>query len=63
MDTRELALHFGLSDGVDPALLEQRLQQAGWPYHRDATGRLWAVAPENSAEDSSVTAKDTEAKT
>ena len=50
MDTQDLANHFSLPADIDPAMLEAVLEQAGWPYHRDAAGRLWSVAqePENN---------------
>jgi hypothetical protein len=46
MDTAELATYFGLPENVDPDVLANTLHEAGWPYHRDAAGRLWSVAPE-----------------
>jgi hypothetical protein len=48
MNTEELAVHFGLPTDVDLHRLEVALQDAEWPYHRDAAGRLWSVAPEKS---------------
>ena len=48
MDTAELATYFGMPENVDPDVLEVTLHEAGWPYHRDAAGRLWSVAPDNS---------------
>jgi hypothetical protein len=47
MDTAELATYFGMPENVDPDVLEVTLHEAGWPYHRDAAGRLWSVAPDN----------------
>lgn len=48
LDTDELAAHFGLPADVDVQQLETRLYEADWPYHRDAAGRLWSVAPEKT---------------
>ena len=38
MDHEELATHFG----VEPDQLKSVLIEAGWPFHEDAAGRLWA---------------------
>jgi hypothetical protein len=46
MNTEELAAHFGFPADVDLHQLEVALHEADWPYHRDAAGRLWSVAPE-----------------
>ena len=48
LDSAELARHFSLPADAAPARLEEKLREAGWPYHRDAAGRLWAVAPEGA---------------
>lgn len=38
MNHDELAAHFGVEhDQLKPALIE-----AGWPFHEDAAGKLWA---------------------
>lgn len=47
MDMTELADRFGLPADTDAAVVESALQRAGWPYHRDAAGRLWSVEPED----------------
>ena len=61
MNTEELAGHFGLP-ADDLQRLEASLHQAGWPYHRDAAGRLWSVAPAvtavAAASDAEVKAKE-----
>ena len=42
MNQAELARHFQVpEDAVRDALID-----AGWPFHEDANGGLWAVAPE-----------------
>lgn len=46
MDQEELAVHFGVAADA-PDDLQMALEQAGWPYHEDATGRLWSVSQEN----------------
>jgi hypothetical protein len=46
MNTEELATHFGFPPDVDLEQLEVALREADWPYHRDAAGRLWSIAPE-----------------
>ena len=43
LDDAELAEHFG----VEPADLKPALMAAGWDFHEDANGRLWAV-PQDS---------------
>ena len=50
MDMHDLAEHFDLPADVDAGILEATLQQAGWPYHRDAAGRLWSVAQDSGSE-------------
>ena len=46
LNTEELAERFGFTPDVDVHQLERALHEANWPYHRDAAGRLWSVAPE-----------------
>lgn len=51
MDMAEIATHFALPEATDPAAIESALQEAGWPYHRDAAGRLWSVARDSDTGD------------
>lgn len=45
LDQRELAEHFR----VDESELKQALKAAGWRYHEDAAGQLWASMPPEQA--------------
>lgn len=45
LDQRELAEHFG----VDESKLKVTLRAAGWRYHEDAAGQLWASMPPEQA--------------
>ena len=46
----ELLEHFALASGeaeeAQSRALKAALHAAGWTYHEDALGKLWAVAPE-----------------
>lgn len=44
LDHDELAAHFRMP-GDDPEALKRTLTSAGWRYHQDVQGRLWAVPP------------------
>lgn len=44
MDQEELAAHFSIPADAPAEQLQLRLEEAGWPYHQDAVGRIWSVA-------------------
>lgn len=44
MNQAELARHFRCGE----AAVREALIAAGWPFHEDANGGLWAVAPDRT---------------